>query len=125
MRSMTGSRGAVWTRTVLVFGSFIGWVIALVWAFTEVKPRDPSIAAKGLSDFRKGAMIVLAIAGLIAFAIFIICSVVLLSGTPAAPFVDHCAAFTPADAGRSVPYLLSAGHPFDLLPVQDSSLHRP
>jgi hypothetical protein len=65
--------------------SFIGWVIALVWAFTTVTPRDPSSAPAGLSDPRMGVWIVLAIAG--AFAFLVLGTLVLLCDTTASPFI--------------------------------------
>jgi len=35
------NRAAIWVLTICLGWSFLGWVIALVWAFTNPPPRNP------------------------------------------------------------------------------------
>jgi hypothetical protein len=67
--------------------SFIGWVIALVWSFTEVKPRESPSVPTELSDQRRGVWIVLAIAGAGALVLFVLGILILLSSTASAPYI--------------------------------------
>jgi Superinfection immunity protein len=65
--------------------SFIGWVVALVWACTKVtQPVSPG-TGRGFSNPRMGVAIVVAVAGVCALAVFAILT--MLSSTPPAPFI--------------------------------------
>jgi RsiW-degrading membrane proteinase PrsW (M82 family) len=54
--------------------SFIGWVVALVWAFTEVRRTESATGSGTLADPKKGLMVVfcIAVASLIPLALLIV-----------------------------------------------------
>jgi hypothetical protein len=39
------NRGAIWAVTLLCGWTFVGWVIALVWAFTNPPPPAPALTS--------------------------------------------------------------------------------
>jgi Superinfection immunity protein len=76
---------AILILNIFLGWSFVGWVIALVWSFTEVKRREPSGGPRVFSDPRRGVWIVLAIAS--AFVFIILGTLIMLSSTEPAPFI--------------------------------------
>jgi Superinfection immunity protein len=76
---------AILVLNLLLGWSFVGWVVALVWAFTQVRLTGDGFTSGKIPEPKRVLMIVSCV--VVLSLLIIIGAFVLLSGTPSAPFI--------------------------------------